>query len=258
LHKGSETFNVLAMTGQPPIYVINMQSDKARWHSVSQQIAALGLVCERVEAVDGRLLSVEQRKAVYADWWFCLFHGRRASGGEIGCALSHRKIYKMMIERGQGWAIILEDDVFLDVAFAAGLAAFESETRDFDVVQFYAFCKPRLLHHASSDGQRRVMTFAGPHGSTAAYGLRLSGARKLLAQPKIKVAADKWSWLAAMTGLACCGIDPFPVRLDDALSGVSTISAGPASQRTKNPLWLFTVLPLLRLVRFGMLWARGV
>jgi glycosyl transferase, family 25 len=242
------------MSGQPPIYVINMARDVARWQSMAAQIAELGLTCERVEAVDGRLLSAEQRKAVYSDFWFRLFHGRSASGGEIGCALSHRKIYALMIERGQEWVVILEDDALLSADFARDLAAYESETREFDVAQFYAFRLPDRFVHEASAGNFEVSRFSGPHGSTAAYGLRLSGAVKLLSQQKLKVAADKWAWLAAIAGVTCCGIVPYPVSLHETLSATSTISNG----RKKTLLWRMLVLPILRVVLRSVLVIRGL
>jgi hypothetical protein len=117
-------------------------------------------------------------------------------------------------------------------------------------VQFYAFRKPDKFVRKTSNGSFEVKSFSGPHGSTAAYGLRMSGAGKLLAQPKVKVAADKWAWLTFMTGIACCAIAPFPVGLHETLSVTSTISSG----RSKSIFWRVLVLPVLR----GILIIRGL
>jgi glycosyl transferase, family 25 len=243
------------MTGQPPIYVINMQRDVARWQSMATQLDALGLKAERVEAVDGRVMTDAQRKAVYADFWFRLFHGRSATNSEIGCALSHRKIWQMMVERGEKFAIIFEDDALLLPTLARDLTEIERETRSFDMVHLYAFRAPQKLQHKAASGAFDVMTYRGPHGSTAAYGLRLSGATKLLSITKIRAAADKWTWASAMTGLKCCGINPYVVGLNEPHSAVSTIGA---SSRNTSGIWRVVVLPALRVARGVILRMRGV
>lgn len=244
------------MNHQHPLYVINMARDVARWKSMAVQLAVLGLTCERVEAEDGRLLSPKQRRTVYSGFWFRLFHGRRASSGEIGCALSHRKIYALMVERQQDWAIILEDDVLLSPEFARNLSEYERETREFDMVQFFGFRQPTQFQHVAENGLFEVFKYSGAHASAAAYGLRLDGAKKLLLLKNIRVAIDKWSWLSALTGLRCCGIMPYPVSLKLEHSTVSTIAEPQSAERKGNMIWLFLVAPPLRIVRKMILVAR--
>jgi glycosyl transferase, family 25 len=246
------------MNNQPPIYVINMARDVARIENMAQQFSALGLTFERVEAVDGRLLGSEKRREVYSRFWFSLLHGRSASAGELGCALSHRKIYELMVERNQNWALIFEDDVLLNKTFAENISAIEMETRNFELVQLFAFGTPNILQSAPTHAAFRIMRFSGAHSSAAAYGLRLSGAKKLLVLIKIRVAADKWSWLRLMTGLKACVVSPFLVTLDERHSEVSTIAVTPGDSRKAHFAWRVLVLPFLRIVRFAMLKLRDV
>jgi GR25 family glycosyltransferase involved in LPS biosynthesis len=161
-----------------------------------------------------------------------------------------------MIDRGQSWAVIFEDDAELLPQFASQLAMMEIETRDFDMAQLYAFRDPDKLHHVSRDGAFKVMRYSGPHGSAAAYAMRLSGAKKLMSIDKVWTVADKWTWLSAVTGLKCCGIMPYPVKLEEQHSVVSTISG--AAERKNNRLWLIAVLPVLRVIRFSISKVRGV
>jgi glycosyl transferase family 25 len=235
-----------------------MQRDVARWQSMQSQFAAYGLTCERVEAADGGTLTADQRKSVYSDFWFRLFHGRSAGNNEIGCALSHRKIYAMMVERKQDWAIIFEDDALLLPELTQQLTEIESETRDFDMVQLYAFREPQKLHHKAASGAFTVMTYAGPHGSSAAYGLRLSGANKILRHAKIRFAVDKWLWAAAISGLSCCAVHPYFVALHEELSQISTIDASVAGGRGTSMVWRVVVLPVLRMARTVILMVRGI
>ena len=224
--------------------------------SMAQQLAAQGLAFERVGAVEGRELTAEQKRDSFSPFWYGLLQGRAVTNAELGCSLSHRKVWQMMIDRAQNWVVIFEDDAELLPQFASQLAVIENETRDFDMVQLYAFRDPDKLDHVSPDAAFKVMRYSGPHGSTAAYAMRLSGAKKLMNIGKVWTAPDKWTWLSAVTGLNCCGIFPYPVRLEDQHSAVSTISA--MAERKNNRLWLIAVLPILRVVRFSIAKVRGV
>jgi glycosyl transferase family 25 len=246
------------MNKQPPIYVINMAKDVERMQSMAQQLTAQGLSFERVEAVVGRELTADQKRASYLPFWYGLLQGRAATNNELGCTLSHRKIWQMMIDRNQDWAVIFEDDALLLQQFAAQLFSIEKETKSFDMMHLYAFRDPNITHHTSADGAFKVMKYSGPHGSTAAYALRLAGAKKLLKMEKVWTAPDKWTWLSAITGLRCCGISPYPVLLEEELASVSTIASAQGTARRNNRLWLLIVLPLLRLVRKSIMFVRGL
>jgi glycosyl transferase, family 25 len=243
------------MINQIPIYVINMAKDVGRMESMATQLRAQGLKFERVDAVVGRELSAEQRQAACSPFWFGLLQGRRISDGEIGCALSHRKVYQMLLDRGQDCAVIMEDDVRLLPQFAKDLSEIEQETRAFDMVHMFAFRAPDKAHHEASSF--RVMTFSDTSSSAAAYLLRNLGAQKLLSLLTICVAADKWVWLAALTGLRRGAIFPYPVELDQSHSSVSTIGALRSVDRNNNWLWKILVLPVLRVVRGLLLKSRG-
>ena len=245
------------MSLQTPVYVINMVRDHDRMAAMALQFEKLGMAFERVEAVAGAALSSADRRRIYSPLWFWIFHGRFATAGELGCALSHRKVWIMMKERQQGFALIFEDDAFVSQALARDCLEIEALTRDFDMVQLYAFRSPTQVIRRSSSGAFSVKTFKGPHGSTAAYGLRLSGALKLLRPARVRMAVDKWTWASALTGLRSCAVSPFPVGLHETMSANSTIAAS-SQRRRGNIAWRVLVLPLLRVARFGIMRLRGV
>jgi len=95
------------------IFVINLEKDHARRESISAQLEALGLSYEMIPAVYGAGLSVEDRSKLYDDRKAKLYRSRSLTPAEIGCALSHLRVYRTMIERGINYALILEDDVTL-------------------------------------------------------------------------------------------------------------------------------------------------
>ncbi len=69
----------------PPILIINLKERVDRWKQITEQLDALGLAYERVEAI-------------------------RREPGWKGCALSFRKCYRIARERKYPWIVIMEDD----------------------------------------------------------------------------------------------------------------------------------------------------
>ncbi len=93
-------------------YVINLDRDVLRWKSVSQEIRRVfpdEIAIVRVAAADGS--NAETRKD--PDWeavgsglckWLC-------TPSQIGCALSHLKVWKTFLATDEPTAMICEDDV---------------------------------------------------------------------------------------------------------------------------------------------------
>ena len=73
---------------------------------------------EIIEAFDGRDGAIEDGYSVYQnwdlgagtwnDWW-----QRPVLGGEIGCAISHRKIWERIVFDGHGLSLVLEEDFMM-------------------------------------------------------------------------------------------------------------------------------------------------
>ncbi len=253
------------MINQTPIYVINMAKDVERMRSMSTQLSSFGLDFERVEAVDGRALSLADKKQLYSDFWYRLFHGRSASNGEIGVSLSHREVYKKMVAESVSVAMIFEDDIELMPQFAEQLTEIESTTRDFDMVQLFSFRQPERELRAVPSGLFEIWTFKNLHASSAAYLLRMGGARKLLSIPKVRVLSDRWCWMSAMSGLKCCAISPFPIALDERLSSNSSVFrvGQESSKQSKSNMlgkrfWRVLVLPWLNFIKIMILRLRGL
>lgn len=129
------------------VFLINLDRDQERLRAADAQLKALGVAYERMPAVNGKELSREEKRSkVNRFRWWCAV-GRPMTDGELGCALSHQKVYHRMVEDGLPMACVLEDDVVLDVRFKAVLDALE---RRLDVA------KPQvalLSNHSSPDGQ---------------------------------------------------------------------------------------------------------
>ena len=92
------------------VFLINLDKNKDRLERSTLRLNALGVSFERVEAIYGKDLSIDdKKKAVNNFRWWCA-QGRKVRDGEIGCALSHFKIYQKMQDERIECACILEDD----------------------------------------------------------------------------------------------------------------------------------------------------
>jgi GR25 family glycosyltransferase involved in LPS biosynthesis len=242
------------MSTQPPIYVINLAKDTARMASMAAQLSAQGLVFERVEAVVGTDITAVQRRAVYSGFWFRVFHGRNATSNELGCTLSHRKAWQLMLDRGQDWAVFFEDDVLFAETFSSELFSIELATRDYDMVQFHSFETPEYFVEQCEAISFKIGLYRGSHASAAAYILRSAGAQKMLKGGRVWINADKWVWATALYGLTCCAIYPFLISPREELSMTSSIGLG----RKNSFIYRWTLLPILRVVRLAIIKLRDV
>lgn len=145
------------------IFVINLNSSTDRLEAVDTQLKSLGVTYTRIEAVNGKALSQEEkRKAVNNFRWWCAV-GRKPTDGEIGCALSHASIYQRMIEDKIPFACVMEDDVVLDKRFPYILAELEKQ------LQSQKSCVWLLSNHSDSKGQigDRHTGFSTPEGNNS-------------------------------------------------------------------------------------------
>ena len=97
------------------IFCINLPESTDRRRLVNQQFQSLALSdWEWLEAVNGRTLSAEEMTMHTDTKYQQRGHNRIFFPGEVGCALSHQKAYKAIIDRGLSHALILEDDICID------------------------------------------------------------------------------------------------------------------------------------------------
>ena len=81
---------------------------------MEKQLSNLGLEYRIVSAVDGSMLSQQEIDSIYDHEKTLELRGRPLTRGEIGCALSHIKLYKEIIENNIDAVLILEDDICID------------------------------------------------------------------------------------------------------------------------------------------------
>ncbi|MDR1533706.1 MAG: glycosyltransferase family 25 protein [Planctomycetota bacterium] len=171
------------------IYVINLPQSRERRENILRECARFDLEPEIFPAVDGRGLSSDRlRELVYRP------EVNPLTPGEIGCALSHRKIYEKMRDENIPFAFILEDDSILRLdprPLLAGIAA-----RPPNRSEVYLLTHRNNLYVKSGRAEEiagvRMFKILNCHG-TYGYVLSRTAANNLLAfQTPIRTASDLW------------------------------------------------------------------
>jgi len=117
--KKRERFKCATPKGVNKIFVINLDRDKSRYERINQRLDMLGVEFERVSGVDGGTLDIdklkEDKKIIFRENSFFgnTKKNRNSLQGSIGCAFSHRKIWKIIKDQKYDKALILEDDVVI-------------------------------------------------------------------------------------------------------------------------------------------------
>ena len=216
------------------IFVINLPEDHERREAIEQQLNGLGLDYEIFPAVRGKALAEAERAASYDEVWHRRNEGRDATPGELGCALSHIGIYRLIQERGISHALVLEDDAWLNPNLPQLLAAIEAKKDPkrkevilltwFQSVRIKGFDTLWSCYH-SAEASSAVCT----HGyvvSNAAAGAMLE-----VLFP-VRHLVDCWNWLIRHRVITIRAI--FPTCITADLSHESNLSG--ESRRSGNLL----------------------
>jgi glycosyl transferase family 25 len=151
--------------------------------------------------------------------------------GEIGCALSHREIYREIVRREIPWSVVLEDDIRFDPdAFAAIVRRSGA---------LPAPCEILLLGHHSCNGRNLPTSTAfrcavplhpGHHAAaileggcgTYGYMISLKGARRLLEEME-RIARPADHYTGRPEGARVWAVVSPVVRIDSSLDRLGTI-----------------------------------
>ncbi len=98
------------------IYIINLKKDSDRKNHIINQLEKQNIFdYEIIEAVDGNILTKEELNSkVFKDKKGLNYWNTKMSPSQIGCALSHIKIYKKLLKSENNYCLILEDDAIFN------------------------------------------------------------------------------------------------------------------------------------------------
>ncbi|XP_025903934.1 procollagen galactosyltransferase 1 [Nothoprocta perdicaria] len=156
--------------GFDEVFMINLRRRAERRERMLRTLREQEIQCKVVDAVDGRAMNSSQVEALgirmlpgYKD----PYHGRPLTKGELGCFLSHYRVWQEVVQRGLRKSVVFEDDLRFEIFFKRRL---------------YVGRKRMQVEQPEKPVPRvRNLVVADYSYWTLAYVISLQGARKLLA-----------------------------------------------------------------------------
>ncbi len=203
----------------PRIFVINLERDQLRREQMRERLDALGLAFEFLPAVLGTAIDLDTCPH-YDGARRRRYFGRDMTQGEVGCLLSHRRIYEIMLRDDVACALVLEDDVTFEPDFAEVLRALMDNPVKWDMVRFLGSPKIYRLGRrliAPLVGRYWIARIPGTHGGAHGYLLTQNAARILLAHTaRSWLPIDTLQGRCWETGLESVVVHPAPLWPDPA------------------------------------------
>lgn len=180
--------SVKSKLGFDQIYLVNLKRRPDRLKRMQACFEELGIDYKLIEAVDGKSLTKGYLEAL--DIKQCAnykdpYSNRDMTYGEIGCFMSHYKIWEDVVQKGHDRVIIFEDDIRFETFFRVTLSNLMIDLRnsgiqDWDLI----YLGRKRLRKDLEPAVKGAETIVWPSYSywTLSYVLSNSGAQKLLNQ----------------------------------------------------------------------------
>lgn len=205
------------MYNHPPIFIISLK-DSTRRKEISARLNSLELDFQFVDAVYGKELTQEQLKQIDFEYYPQKYAAKKPlTLGEIGCALSHIKMYEHIVANNIPEAIILEDDAIVSLYFKQILKDVLRKVPARREIIFFDHGKAKVFPIMRNLVERyRLARYLKPSKNskrsiirTTAYLITQDGAKKLLkfAYP-VRLPSDFLTGLLQMTDIQAYGVEP--------------------------------------------------
>jgi glycosyl transferase, family 25 len=161
-------------------YVINLDRSPQRMAIMEERLKPLNLAWQRVSAVEGKLLDLPTLKELSIPG-FLARHGKQPKPAEVGCYLSHIRVFEAFLAQANAeFALVLEDDVLFQADFLEVLGALINCRADWDLVRLSGFHSggPVGIKALTPERQLAIMFFK--QTSSAAYLINRQAARAML------------------------------------------------------------------------------
>lgn len=159
-------------------YLINLDRSPDRLDSFKSQFETLGLLFERVPAVEGAAVPVEEAVAIKAD----RFEFQPINAAELGVFLSHRECWKRLVSEEVPHAAVFEDDVVFSEFLPEVYDVLDAQSFAYDVVKLETTLR-RVAYQRQSISEGScfsVNKLLSWHGGAAGYVIARSAAERLL------------------------------------------------------------------------------
>ena len=125
-------------------YIINLEKSTIRKQYMQKLLEPYSFLdVEFIKAIDGRLLSEKERQTLFDYGKSRKLYGRTLNAGEVGCALSHRKVYERLLQENAPYALVVEDDISIQ--------------RDLNLIDF------RKINTVLSSSRPRALMLSGDY-----------------------------------------------------------------------------------------------
>lgn len=228
-------------------FVINLDKSVDRLAEMTERLDRLGLAFTRISAVYGAHLSERELNRHYDSSRNKRIYRRPLAAGEIGCYLSHRKIWQIMVDQGLSMALVLEDDAELAPELPVVLAAIENLSRPWDLIKLYEPpAKKPVARSISINNHLSLCQYKKIPSRTTGYLVSLAGATKLLGARESfgRPVDDDMQFYWEYSGTVY-GVKPHPILCAES-GEQSTIDAN-GEARSRKTFSGYLRGPLLRL-----------
>lgn len=114
-----------------PIFIVSLKQDVEKRAVISKILNDFNIDFTFIDAVYGKKLPDDYFNSVIVkSSGSILSRGFLPTPGEVGCTLSHLKLYKEILDRNLQWACVLEDDAILDDRFNEFIRSFSETNLD--------------------------------------------------------------------------------------------------------------------------------
>ena len=221
------------------IFVINLTESTERLNAFETHYACSELPFERIEAEDGRELSAEEIAQCYrfedSDYY------KELNAGEIGCYLSHAKVWQKIIKQQLDFAIVLEDDAIVSEFLADAIQSLSVLDQEWDLIKLVECPIKRKAVHQSALDRFSLVTYNKVPKGTQGQAVSYSGAVKLLQQNgradtdtiQRPIDIDMQYWWERK--LKVFGLKPYPVSVSSVHA--SDIDNKDSRQVAKKSVW---------------------
>ncbi len=193
-----------------PTFIVNLDRCKDRYDQMEEELNKIGLTPQRISAVQGSILSNDDIAKIYCPESNKKYAHRDLTSGEIGCYMSHRNIWKKMIDENISLAIVLEDDVFVDRNILS-LSNFKALLSAYDLIKLADNRNTQVANSKDLDDIHKLVSYSTIPNCTTGYAITLAGAKKMLSREKIYRPVDIDIQHCYEFGVSVAGIKPYPV-----------------------------------------------
>jgi len=209
-------------------YVITLERSVHRRAQVERLVATCPLRCRVAAAVDGATLTAQELQSVYRRRLHRPYYPLALRLGEIGCFLSHRRLWQRIVDDGMDAALILEDDVELKMPdFGGSLDYAKKSIPAGGYIQFQVREIGSRHPVVQTDGRHAIVApRVTPLRTSAQLVTRQAAERLLAASQTFDRPIDAFLQMTWLTNVPLTVVLPSHVAEISQQLGGSTIGAG--------------------------------